>query len=99
VPGDQRPAATETPRQAARRERRAERRSAGMGAHQDAEEWRQAWSQLSTDDKATLTQAWVGVSEYVKGLTPTQKERIRDAAQRSADTTRVVCPESPPASA
>src|SRR6185436_4849988 len=58
------------------KERRQERRAA-REATPDADEWRKAWQQLSAADQATLTQAWAGLADYARNLTPAQKERIR----------------------
>ena len=76
----------ETPRQ-----RRQERRAARHNSP-DADEWRQAWQQLSPADQATLTQAWVGLADYARSLTPQQKQRLRDAAAQTADRLRRLTP-------
>ena len=76
----------ETPRQ-----RRQERRAARLNSP-DADEWRQAWQQLSAADRATLTEAWIGLADHARGLTPQQKQRLRDAAQQTADRLRRLTP-------
>jgi GA module protein len=73
------------------KEKRQERRAA-RAATPDADEWRQAWQALSAEDQATLTQAWAAFADYAHNLTPAQKERIRAAAQQTADRLRRLTP-------
>ena len=71
------------------KEKRAEKKAAG---YPGAEEWQQAWRQLSPEDRATLTQAWIGVSEYAKTLTPAQRQHLRDGTVQVADHLKNLTP-------
>jgi len=62
-------------------------------ARQDAGEWQQAWKGLSSQDQATLTQAWSDATEKVKGLTPEQKQKIRKDAVQTAERLQNLSPE------
>ena len=71
------------------KEKRAEKQAAGRP---NVEEWQQAWRQLSPDDRATLTEAWIGVSEYAKTLTPEQKQSLRDGSMQVAERLKNLTP-------
>ena len=71
------------------KEKKAARKAAG---HPNVEEWREAWKQLSPDDRTTLTQAWLGVADYARNLTPEQKENIRNGTAQLAERLKNLTP-------
>jgi uncharacterized protein DUF3106/GA module protein len=73
-----------------RRERREARQAA---RHQDADEWRQAWSKISLEDRATLATAARNAVQGLQDLTPEQKQRLLDGAQGIGDALRDLTPE------
>jgi hypothetical protein len=80
---------TQTPA-ATRQERRAARHAARS---QDAEEWREAWTKISPEDRATLSAAWRNAVEGIKDLTPEQKQRLTAAAQSVGEELKNLTPE------
>ena len=68
-----------------RRERQQARRQARQ---QDAAEWRRAWGGLAAEDRARLADAWRGALERVERLTPEERRRLVDGAERIAQELR-----------
>ena len=73
-----------------RKERREGRQAA---RNQDADEWREAWSKIPLEDRATLATAWRNAVEGLEDLTPEQKQRLRTAAQDIGEELRNLTPE------
>jgi hypothetical protein len=72
------PAAAQTEKQTWK-EKRAEKKAAG---YPNVDEWRDAWKQLSPDDRATLAQARMGVVDYSQNLTPSRRRTSGTAPAR-----------------
>ena len=73
-----------------RKERREGRQAA---RRQDADEWREAWSKIPLEDRATLATAWRNAIEGLSDLTPEQKQKLRAAAQGIGEELRDLTPE------